>query len=158
MARAFVAVENKVQTIKTAEEVQAEIKSEYNHMLSLEDQSFPDPMTLLDGWLNEEAGVPLWPQIPMLYIIKILMLDNDAEDLSDYKYSKAYSYCQQSLLGEIFYNPLSQSTDLCIIKSDCRPSERINETRHKLWILLSKSKSKFFSGSLLLYGWYGLFL
>ena len=65
MARAFNAVENKVQTIKTAEEVQAEIKSEYNHKLSFEDECFPDPMTLLDGWLNEEAGVSLWPQIPM---------------------------------------------------------------------------------------------
>ena len=123
VARAFVAVENKVQTVKTAEEVQGEIKNEYLHKLSFEGESFPDPMRLVDGWLNEETGVPLWPQIPMFYIIKFLMLDNDAEDLSDYKSSKAYSYCKQGWLGEIFYHPISESTDLCIIKSDCRPSQ-----------------------------------
>ena len=142
VARAFVAVENKVATVKTAEEVQAEIKSEYQHKLVFNGESFPDPMKLDDGWLNEEAGVTLWPQIPMFYIIKFLMLDDSAEDLSDYKSSKAYSYCMQGWLGEIFYHPITDSTDLCIVKSDCRPSQRINDTRHKLWILLSKSKGK----------------
>ena len=43
-------------------------------------ESFPDPMTL-DGWVNEEVGIPLWPQILMVYIVKFWMLDNDAEDL-----------------------------------------------------------------------------
>ena len=142
VARAFVAVENKVETVKTAEEVQQEIKSEYQHKLVFNGESFPDPMKLVDGWLNEEAGVTLWPQIPMVYIITFLMLDNNAEDLSDYKSSKAYSYCKQGWLGEIFSHPISDSTDLSIIKSDCRPSQRINDTRHKLWILLSKSKGK----------------
>ena len=78
----------------------------------------------------------------MVHIIKFLMLDNDAEGINDYKSSKAYSYCKQGWLGEIYYHPLSQSTDLCIIKSDCRPSQRINDTHHKLWVLLSKTKGK----------------
>ena len=142
VARAFVAVENKVPTVKTAEEVQEEINNEYQHKLLFEGESFLDPMKLVDGWVNEEGGVSLWPQIPMVCIIKFLMLDNDAEDLSDYKSSKAYSYCKQGWLGEIFYHPISESTDLCIIKSDCRPSQRINDTKHKLWIFLSKAKGK----------------
>ena len=70
VARAFVAVENKV---KTAEEVQGEIRLENEHKLGFGGESFPDPMTL-DGWVNEEAGISLWPQIPMVYIIKFLML------------------------------------------------------------------------------------
>ena len=139
VARAFVAVENKVKTVKTAEEVQKEIRLEYEQKLVFGGESFPDPMTL-DGWVNEEVGISLWPQIPMVHIIKFLMVDNDAEDLNDYKSSKAYSYCKQGWLGEIYYHPVSQSTDLCIIKSDCRPSQRINDTHHKLWILLSKTK------------------
>ena len=60
VARAFVAVENKVKTVKTAEEVQEEIRLEYEHKLVFGDESFPDPMTL-DGWLNEEVGISLWP-------------------------------------------------------------------------------------------------
>ena len=131
VARSFVAVENKVPTVKNAEEIQEEIKNEYQHKLLFEGESFPDPMKLVDGWVNKEGGVSLWPQIPMVYIIKFLMLDNDAEDLSDYKSSKAYSYCKRGWFGEIFYHPISESTDLCIIKSDCRPSQRINDTKHK---------------------------
>ena len=61
-------------------------------------ESFPDPMKQEDGWLNEETGVTLWPQIPMVYIITFLMLDNEVVDLSDYKLLKAYSYCKQGWL------------------------------------------------------------
>ena len=60
IARAFVAVENKVKTVKTAEEVQEDIRLEYEHNLVFGGESFPDPMTL-DGWLNEEVGISLWP-------------------------------------------------------------------------------------------------
>ena len=72
-------------TVKTAEEVQEEIKSEYQHKLIFNGESFSDPMKLDNGWINEEAEMTLWPQIPMFYIIKFLMLDDSAEDLSDYK-------------------------------------------------------------------------
>ena len=39
VARAFVAVENKVATVKTAEEVQEEIKSENQHKPVFDDKS-----------------------------------------------------------------------------------------------------------------------
>lgn len=66
---------------------------------------------------------------------------SEVEDLNDYKSSKAYSYFQQGWLGLLSYHSLGESP-YCFLKSDCRPSQRLSDTRHKLWLLLSKSDEK----------------
>jgi len=77
------------------------------------------------GWKEEEYGVAFWPMVTTFYIIKYLMLDSG--DLNDYKESKAYSYFKQGWLGKILYHPLGTST-ICFMKTDCRPSQRLNDT------------------------------
>ena len=141
VARAFSAIENNVAIIKTAEEIEGEIQNEYLQKLKLEDLTIPDPLQLDIGWLDEEGGTPFWPMVPTLYIINFLMIDSEVEDLSDYKGSKAYSYFKQGWLGSISYHQLG-SSKYCLLKVDCRPSERLRDVPHKLWICLSKKEGK----------------
>ena len=69
------------------------------------------------------------------------MLDSEIEDLSDYKSSKAYSYFMQGWLGELlFMQPVGAK--FCLIKTDCRPSQRISNTKHKLWLMLQNPDGK----------------
>ena len=68
------------------------------------------------------------------------MIDSDVEDLSDYKGSKAYSYFKQGWLSNISYHSLGSSK--CLLKSECRPSERLRDSPHKLCVCLSKKEGK----------------
>ena len=65
------------------------------------------------------------------------MLNYDMEDLNDYKKSKAYSYFERGWLGKIDFHPL-KDTPFCLMRTDCRPSQRLSDPLHKLWLLLSK--------------------
>ena len=61
-----------------------------------------------------------------------------SKDLSDYKNSKAYSYYKSSWIQPLMYHNLTRS-NYCIFKSECRRSQSINDTYHKLWLVLEKS-------------------
>ena len=99
VARVFVALENNVPIVKTAEEVEKELSVCYRDKLKLDDGSFlPDPFKVENGWLKEEEGIRYWP--PTLYpdIFNFLAFHPSelaSKDLSDYKTSKAYSYHSQ---------------------------------------------------------------
>ena len=60
VARAFVAIENNLPILRTAEEVQADIAKEYQSKLIVGDISLPDPSAVVEGWLNETYGVKFW--------------------------------------------------------------------------------------------------
>ena len=53
-----------------------------------------------------------------------------SSELNDYKNSKAYCYFNRGSLGNIFYHGNEDSSAYCFIKSDCRPSERLNVPPH----------------------------
>ena len=44
-------------------------------------------------------------------------------------------------IGKILYHSLG-SSKYCLLKTDCRPSERSRDTPHKLWVCLSKKERK----------------
>jgi len=141
VARAFSAVENNTQIIKTAEEVEETLSEEYNDKLNIGDRTIPDPFKLTTGWKDEDEGIAFWPMIPTFYIIQFLTIDSEVEDLSDYKGSKAYSYFAKGWLSSVIYHPLGSSPQ-CLLKCDCRPSERLRDVPHKLWICISKEDGK----------------
>ena len=123
VARAFSAIENNVQIVKTAEEVEKELEIDYKEKLCINNTlTIPDPFRLNCGWFEEDEGVKFWPIIPTISVINILMIDSDVEDLSDYKGSKAYSYFEKGWLDTISFHPLGNS-EYCLLKADCRPSE-----------------------------------
>ena len=61
-----------------------------------------------------------------------------SSDVSDYKTSKAYSCFNRGWLGPLPFHNISQDCLYCFLKANCRPSERLNDPPHKLWICVSK--------------------
>ena len=62
VARVFVAIENDVPLVKTAEEVEREVAFDYHQKLNLEAEGIiPEPFRLDSGWLSEEVGIKHWP-------------------------------------------------------------------------------------------------
>ena len=145
VARVFVAIENGVQVVKTAEEVQLEIANEYRAKLIINDKEMPDPLLMQDGWLNEEDGIKYWPVTLYPDIYSFLAFhpnELSSNDLSDYKTSKAYSYYATGWLLPLFFHNINGDSKYCFIKGACKPSQRLNDTPHKLWLCLSKDNGK----------------
>ena len=145
VARVFVAVENDVPVQKTAEEVQQEISVEYDAKLLIRGSRIPDPLKLDQGWLSEEDGVRYWPVTLYPDIFNFLAFHPNelaSSDLSDYKTSKAYCYFSQGWLAPLKFNNISGDSKVCLLRGTCRPSQRINDTPHKLWLCLCKETGK----------------
>ena len=56
VARVFVAVENNVQPVKTAVEVEKDLKLCYEKKLNVDGRNIPDPMKIPHGWMEEDEG------------------------------------------------------------------------------------------------------
>ena len=95
IARVFVALENDLPIVKTAEEAEKEMTTSYQDELKLEDGVIlPDPFKLEKGWLKEEEGITFWPLTLYQDIFNFLAFHPSelaSKDLSDYRTSKAYS-------------------------------------------------------------------
>ena len=61
IARVFVAHENNVPLVRSAEELEREIAVVYRTKLLIEGENLPDPFQVQDRWIKEEDGVGLWP-------------------------------------------------------------------------------------------------
>ena len=59
VARVFAAVENGVEPVKSAVEIEKEIRTEYDSKLKVDDIIIPDPYTLTEGWVDEKYGMKL---------------------------------------------------------------------------------------------------
>ena len=60
VAQVFAASENHVPVKKTAEEVESDLRNDYQAKLLLDSQVIPDPNHLVSGWLSED-GIYFWP-------------------------------------------------------------------------------------------------
>ena len=148
VSRVFVASERNEQPIKTAAEVEKDLRDEYQAKLLHGEVLLSDPVHLLSGWLGEEEGIPFWPFITYPDIFNYLTFNPSelsSSDLNDYKKSKAYSYFNRGWLGNIFYHGNGDSSAYCFLKSDCRPTERLNDPPDKLWACILKKSSKVLS-------------
>ncbi|XP_057290858.1 uncharacterized protein LOC130613546 [Hydractinia symbiolongicarpus] len=141
IARVFSAAENFVQPVKTAQEVESNLKEEYQKKLKINDRTLPDPFKIPHGWMDEQEGIKFWPMVLYPDIFSYLMFypsELGCSDLNDYKNSKAYSYYKSGWLQPLAYHDLSGS-NFCIFKGTCRKSQAINDPFHKLWLILEKS-------------------
>ena len=145
VARVFVASENEVPLVKTAEEVQTEIIEEYGSKLSVEGELLTDPLAIYDGWLPENDSVKLWPTTLYPDIFNFLSFhpsELKSKDLCDYKTSKAYSYYGTGWLSSLNFHAIPDESKFCSLKTTCRPSQRITDVPHKLWVCLCKKSGK----------------
>ena len=141
VARVFAASENGVKPIKTAVEVEADLKTEYLAKLKIDDRNIPDLFKILHGWMNEDEGMKFWPVLLYPDIFNYLIFfpsELGSKDLNDYKNSKAYSYHKSGWLQPLLYHNLTGS-NFCMLIGDCRKSQSVNDPFHKIWIILEKS-------------------
>ena len=144
VARVFAAVENGVEPVKSAVEIEKEIRTEYDSKLKVDDIIIPDPYTLTEGWVDEKYGMKFWPMVLYPDIFNYLMFfpsELGSKDLNDYKNSKAYSYYKSGWLGQLWYHCIDGSGKFCVLKTDCRKSQSIRDTNHKLWIVIEKKSA-----------------
>ena len=140
IARVFIAFENDVPLVKTAVEVEEDLKETYFKKLKIDDRNIPDPFQIPHGWSEEGDGVMFWPMLTYPDIFTYLMFfpaELGSSDMSDYKLCKSYSYFRNGWLEPLLYHNLSGSK-YCIIKGRCRPSQSVNNPPRKLWIIFEK--------------------
>ena len=145
VARTWCAIEQGVPIQMTAEEVEVEIKKEYGNKLVIDGTTLKSPFDTKEGWLEEADGIIYWPMLLYPDIFNYLCFypsELPSKDLSDYKNSKAYSYYITGWLYPLLYNSVSDNSKVCVFKGECRKSERINDTSHKLWLIVEKKTAK----------------
>ena len=86
--------------MKAAQEVEAQLKEENSKKLELENCTLPEPFKLKTG--KGRRGCVLANYTCHVHS-KVLMINSDIINLSDYKPSKGYSYCKQDCLGKMSY-------------------------------------------------------
>ena len=80
---------------------------------------------------------------PDIYIyLQFFPAELASKDLNDYKISKAYSYFKDVWLETLWYDEVNQYGKCCLLKTRCRPSQRMNDAPHKLWICVNKKDGK----------------
>ena len=105
----------------------------------------PDPFKRETGWLKEVEGIKFWPLTLYADNCKLLAFhpsELSSTDLNDYITSKAYSYHSQGWVSTLDFHNSSGSSTYCVLKGTCRPSQRINDILHKLWVYIQKQKWK----------------
>ena len=128
-------------------------RAERYHALLLVRSSMklPDPMSdLLTGWVGEGPGMSMWP--PTMYgDIAEYLVDSSERDLrtrllTDYKEGKAFSYFDSKWLKEVYYHPVSDSSEYCFLKAKCCPSMNVSHDPHDVWVCIHKKTGKINSG------------
>ena len=67
------ASENGVKPIKTAVEVEADLRTEYLAKLKIDDRNIPDPFKIPHGWMSKDEGMKFWPVLLYPGIFNYLM-------------------------------------------------------------------------------------
>lgn len=119
---------------------------QYKSLLNVNGEQLPDPFVDIkeSEWLDEQTGMKKWPPIFQLQIAEFILTIEQGKDLgkrllSDYKEGKAYSYFDSKWLGEVLYHDISPTHQLCFLKSESRPSQKIRNVPHKIWVCVNKT-------------------
>ncbi|KAJ8043561.1 hypothetical protein HOLleu_10706 [Holothuria leucospilota] len=100
----------------------------YSKLLQIPSGKLPDPASL-QNWMSEGDGITSWLPTMALDIGKYFQsLDNiplKNKLMSDYKDGKAYSYFASGWV-KIFYHAIDENSEFCFLKTECRPSQNIN--------------------------------
>ena len=93
--------------------------------------------------MSEVDGILFWSMILYPDIFTYLTFypsELKSDDLNDYK--KAYSYFSDGWLSPLSYHEVHPTSKYCLVKGDCRPSERLSDTPHKFWFYIEKQTVK----------------
>lgn len=143
-ALAFAARWENKTLVPTKADIYVSCAVDYTSLLQCGAVTIPDPLhDLTDGWKGEQVGLALWPPTMHIDIAQYLLSKFQGQDLTkrllgDYKEGKAYSYFDCEWLKEVFYHPISVECNVCVLRSEATPSQRIGNIPHKVWVAIEK--------------------
>ena len=113
----------------------------------------PSPASL-DSWLSEVDGMQCWPPTMMKDIGTFLEKHDPSREentfskrlSSEYKDQKGFSYFSSQWLFEVKYHDISTISNYCFLKANCRPSMRLDNPSHEVWVLIEKKTGVIQSG------------
>ena len=118
---------------------------EYKERLVVDNKNLQDPLDIKSGWVGEEDGIKLWPQLYSTDITRfygdVLNKKNIVQRVEcEYKQGKAYRYFTDNFISEVFYNNTSDESKYCYLKTKCLPFQRIYfiKTLYDVWALVKK--------------------
>ena len=96
-----------------------------------------DPKVIGDKeWIDD---VTKWPDIDdgklFGYILQVKAI---TDYIGVYKDQKAYSYWMSSFVGTVWYSICPTDNNMCFIKADVSPSQRIHDDAHHVWVCFKK--------------------
>ena len=133
-ARALVACEQKLPIVTTVEKLKEELESEYRSILRVNSLD-TDPYLIVD-WKED---IKEWPCTDLGKIFSYIREKKafSSDYLGQYKVRKAYSHFMSGFVDKILTKSVNSS--LSLIKTYVMPSQRINDQKHHLWILVKKT-------------------
>ena len=58
--------------------------------------------------------------------------------LKDYKEKRGLGYVESGFVAPPQYHHISPDSPMCYLKSESLPSQAINQTPHKMWVMITK--------------------
>ena len=141
--RAFVSYSENINVDPNLEEQERNLSNEYQEKLKIKNEIVPDPLSIKQGWLGENSGIPKWPSIfynNIANYLSILGKEFITQLEREYKLGKAYRYYTCKFLREVFYHKISDSSDYCILKCRVIPSHNTSMTPYFTWVICTKDK------------------
>ena len=101
------------------------------------------PRLFLAVWTLRKGArkVPTKLELTILAREKFFPSELGSKDLNDYKNCKAYSYFKSGWLEQLWYHCIDSDSLFCVIKAQCRKSQNIRDTCHKLWLVIEKKSA-----------------
>ena len=135
VARAFTAWEQRIPISLQTSALKKKLDDEYESRLKL--GNIPDPVKIpSDQWKED---VTIWPLVDMGKIFTFILKHKEFETdyIGRYKAEKAYSYFDSKFVGPVACCLINM--DLCILKTEVTPSQKVNDTPRSVWVCVKKN-------------------
>jgi len=145
-AQVFVLYNDQVPEVPGAKEQEASRKAEYKKIFSAGPKTV-DPMRL-KKWQGEKDGMSYWPPVSYVEIVKFISKHGhslSSSALKSYKTGKGFAYYYNDWLKEVFYHPIKKDSEVCYLKANCTPSNRLSDEPHSVWIKAKKDSGDIYS-------------
>ena len=139
-ALAYSAYTMNLPVLPSAKEHEQIRRKDYQSLLLVDGTRIPDPFSLHERWLSEQDGMKSWPPIYLTDIVQYAGVSDMyvCKFLQEYKLGKGQSFVDAKHSGEIFYHPIASNSHLCVLRSECIPSQHLRDDPHKIWIVVEK--------------------
>ena len=121
----------KLPVLSSAKDHEHIRKKHYQRLLFVDGTRIPDPFSLHERWLSEQDCMKSWLPIYMTNIVQYAGVSdsnvNMCKFLQEYKLGKGQSFVDAKHVGEIFYDPIASNSRLCVLGSECIPSQQLRD-------------------------------